>query len=233
MATVIIPSIGCSSLLPGVVRSACRSKATHVLVMENQDKHNPRHIPTADDILRHPSAQAHSLQYWHVWDPRASLYDMWNKGMEFATDKIRDGVAVILNDDIEISADTINGLIDTIKMGGWAALGADYRAFPGAQPPSLYNPRSVRGSFRHGGIGGFAFAVNANFGFRVDTQFEWWGGDDDLFAQMMQAGYRIGLLDGAWVSHPHPETSAIQFPELGAAKDRDRERYLAKWGESW
>ena len=225
---VVIPSIGCSVRLNGVVRSALASGADEVAVLENQDGH--RHSPSALNMLVDDGLLA-EVRYERL--PKLGLYAIWNRGISLArNDRPGPAIAVILNDDIEIPAGTIRALMEALeddqRIG---VLGADY-ATPHLDPVEDPVVSYVRGTYRHGGIGGFAFACRADV-CHVDEQFEWWGGDDDLVNTAVQAGYRTGVLLGAPVRHPEPETSAVKFPELSAAKDRDRERLRAKWGETW
>lgn len=227
-SVVVIPSIGCSARLSGVVRAGLASGADEVAVLENQD--GSRHDPTA--LMRlHDDDMLKQTRYERL--PGLGLYAIWNRGMAIAqNDKPGPAIAVILNDDIEIPSGTIRLLINTLKANpSIAVLGADYKT-PHLDPLDEPTINYCRGTYRSGGIGGFAFACRADL-CRVDEQFEWWGGDDDLVNSAVQAGFRTAVLLGAPVRHPEPETSAVKFPELNEAKDRDRARMLAKWGETW
>ena len=224
-SVVVIPSIGCSDKLAAVVRAALSSHAQEVVVIENQA--GDRHVPTAEDRLRDAELKD---RVTYVRSPEIGLYAAWNAGLDVAKAG-EDGpsVAVVLNDDIIITPWAIDALIEALDAHRTVAVvGADYEHHRLASPQLRY----VSGTYRAHGVPGFAFACRADV-CRVDEQFEWWGGDDDLVFSARQAGWRCAVLMGAHVDHPVPETSAARFPELGAAKDRDRERLKAKWGETW
>lgn len=227
MSVVVIPSIGASPRLEGVVLAAMSSAADMVVVLENQSFNGDRHAPSAG----HQLSKLISGKLVYQSKPGRSLYGMWNDGMAMAFDTPTQ-VAVILNDDVEIPVGTINLLIEHIQRSPrLAVLGADYMT-PHLDPIPNPSLRYVSGTYRHGGIGGFAFACRSDV-CSVDEQFEWWGGDDDLVKSAIQRGYQAAILEGAPVRHPAPETSASLFPELSAAKDRDRQRMQDKWSDPW
>lgn len=227
---VVIPSIGISRRLYGVVAAALASEAEMTLVIENQTVDGEKHKPTAREQMfeRYGSCEP---KLTLIGAPSKSLYGVWNMGLDYAR-MSQDPIAVILNDDVEITSTAINLLGEALRQRDeYAVIGANYfTRFLDPVPEA--DIREVNGTYRKGGIGGFAFACRADR-CRVDEEFEWWGGDDDLVNQAMQAYWKIGIHEGAPVRHPEPETSAIHFPELLAAKDRDRIRMRAKWGESW
>lgn len=226
MSVVVIPSIGASSRLKGVVLAACGSMADEVMIIENQSILGDRHKPTVRDEL----CYAHrNLMIINV--PGLSLHGVWNLGLKRARSS-EFCAAVLLNDDVEITSMAINMLIEALmEHDDYAVVGANYDT-RFLNPDRSKPIRQVFGTYRHHGIGGFAFACRADR-CHVDEQFEWWGGDDDIVKQAMADGWKIGLHEGAPVLHPEPETTAILFPELLAAKDRDRERMRVKWNDPW
>ena len=90
----------------------------------------------------------------------------------------------------------------------------------------------VVGSYREGGITGFAFVVRPVPGIRFDESFHWWGGDDDIVYQYRQAGYHAIKMVGRAVLHWASTTSNAR-PEVLSGIGEDRQRLLDKWGRTW
>jgi GT2 family glycosyltransferase len=92
--------------------------------------------------------------------------------------------------------------------------------------------RPVVGSYREGGLCGWCFMVRGELrethGLRIDEEYEWYCGDDDLFAQIETAGYRLGVIEGLPLDHVGSAT-ARHYPELEPAKGRDFQRFFKKW----
>lgn len=224
---VLIPSIGHSDMLSALLQTLHWDPAVEqVFVVDNQ--HNPvelaawtRNLPDLNRVSYHSA-------------PGATLYKVWNAGME-ASASVGDGWLVILNDDVWLPNNAISAVAQFVQRNPAALLvGFDWRT---RDPRLLASPIATVavGTIRRGGIPGFGFAIQTRAGVRVDEQFEWWGGDDDLvYSMRQQYGDRSVLLaNGIPIQHPHPETSAVHYEHLGAAKDRDRQRLFDKWGETW
>ena len=164
-----------------------------------------------------------------------SLYGVWNRALaDTATLDGERPVCVLLNDDVVVARGTLSGVAREMwARPNAAVIGLDYDPRRPDVVTGEVRCRPVDGTYRRGGVGGFAFAVDASKPVRVDEQFEWWGGDDDLVLTALTLGYGVFVAEGLPVRHPHAETSAIHFPELGPAKDRDRLRLRSKWGQSW
>jgi hypothetical protein len=228
---VVIPSIGCSDRLEAVIRAAQHSIADEVFVIENQLVAAPRWMPTAWHRIN--VMESRKEHFFYRNEPELSLYGVWNQAMAIARyDGGECPIAVILNDDIEIPTGSINLMIEALrKFPDYAVVGGDWQT-TNLDPVEGAPLAQSYGSMRTGGVPGWAFACRADR-CKVDEQFEWWAGDDDLLHQAMEDGWRIGVQLGAPVRHPEPETSASKFPHLDAAKDRDRLRLVEKWNDSW
>lgn len=163
-----------------------------------------------------------------VWDTRGlGIYEQWNHALDQGATRAR--YVALLNDDIEVAAGALAAVADLADTDhDVAVIGLDYNCTPIAKPRFRY----CHGSWRLGGIGGFAFVVAATVAPRVDTQFEWWGGDDDLFWAVEEAGHKLAVAEGVCVLHHH-SISANQTPWTGEAAARDHARLLAKWGKAW
>jgi len=164
--------------------------------------------------------------YVFLWPEQANIYEVWNWAIMRAQKAGASSLA-ILNDDIEIDPDDVYRLDTFLVMNNKLAIvGWDY----GQRP--LGDLLYVRGSFRKGGVGGFAFSVKPERVPYVDERFNWWGGDDDLFAQTEANGYRLAIAPGAHVIH-YTSTSANANPSVYDRCGEDRQLLLDKWGDTW
>lgn len=214
---VAIPTIGESHLLKPLVDDLLADSAIdHILLLINQPDVELDDMPASDRL------------YIALTDG-PSIYPGWNTA-------IRSGALVnawlaILNDDIAFMArNTVSQTAQLLcDYPQYVVMGFDYT---NTRPADPLEPRRVHGSYRMGGIGGFAFMVDTSRCPEVDEQFEWWGGDDDLFFQVEDGGGRLGIATGLTVSHV-AETTASKHAWTFDARDRDRERLRAKWGKTW
>jgi len=94
----------------------------------------------------------------------------------------------------------------------------------------------VRGTYKDGGLAGFAFTVRGEWFDRLsfDEDFEWWFGDDDLVAQIEQLGGTTGVVRATWVQHVDggSQTLLQRVPDVYAGLLRDYERMVSKWGHA-
>lgn len=213
----VIPSCGESPLLFDLVSTLSRDSS--VLVMLNSVKGDPEPLWTG--IAEAGGTPLHYRQ-------PVNIYHLWNKGIELAR-QARSTSLSILNDDIRIGSGSVLAM-DQIIQAGWGAVGWDY-LHPDMN--NLDRMRRVDGSYRRGGIGGFAFAINPWAPPRlIDERFSWWGGDDDLFNLIREAGFDLGVAVGIGVHH-ETSTSSNARPEVLARTDADRQLLMDIWGETW
>lgn len=174
-----------------------------------------------------------------VFDARGkSIYRMWNDAIfycqVFKSRNDGDPYLMLLNDDVRIQdriIENMRKIMDHHPEVG--ILGADYTTTMYDTVTDTLTYREVHGSYKDGGIGGWAFMLRTSLRVECDEQFEWWCGDDDLFRQVEEKGYKLGIADGCWVEHMHGGSQTERmYPELEHAKGRDVERMRAKWG-SW
>lgn len=190
----------------------------------------------------------------HVFDlPNRTIYEMWNFAWRHALDLAYQGDPAIgdadengpivepfnlcfLNDDIKV----LSGFPFIGAMAHWlrsapqvAAVCPDYNRPLSEGYEATSAPKRAQGSFKDGGLSGWAFMFKGEWHVErdlpfVDEQFEWWCGDDDLFAQLNRRGVCLRL-DGLPLEHVG-ELSARERPELELAKGRDIERFKNKYG---
>lgn len=220
---VAIPSIGHSDLLASLVEK-CSESDVYVTVYENRHTALSRLIGTSKIISSGVS--------WRPV-PDVPLYGVWNMAISEA--KAQGDILILLNDDVAMGDGAIDSVVHCLEENPeYVMVGFDYFTdgdeWPPGRPFVDGELREVQGTFRHHGVGGFAFAVQSTACPLIDESLVWWCGDDDLCCQIIANGGKIGVLHGAKVQHLHPETSAIHYPHLLEAKDRDLKRFEAKWG---
>lgn len=148
------------------------------------------------------------------------IYRMWNEGAR----RCETPYLLTLNDDVGLAPGAAGRLVS--NLGDYAVLSPDCTAHGISPDPEV---REVRGTYRQGGILGFAFLMPAVLWPGVDERFTWWYGDDDLVAKVSAAGYRLGVLSGEPVWHK-PETSAITQPWTWDSRDEDAQLFRALHG---
>lgn len=214
-AIAVIPTVFESPYLDALIVNLSRSQVAVFVV--NNDPAWPERTGVSSAY-----GDEYTVMFRH-W----GIYQTWNFGLRLGA--MFDKPVLILNDDIVLGTTAITAMVDTLTEGEWAILGFNYSHLPGSGPIPMY------GSFRHGGVGGFAFGCNPKLCARVDRRFRWWGGDDDLFFSTERDGGKVGILLNAAVEHPQPSLTMNARPDLlpegWQANDRDLLR--AKWGSTW
>jgi len=220
--TVTIPTIGYAGQLPGLVDAieAVHPRAELFLPCNGD----------LDDLNRVCGLLNRTGDPEPVWRRGENLYALWNEGLSFASRLHPSPIAVLLNDDIRIHPETLNTIVDWMRETGAGI--ASWNPYQEPEAPGDLWPREVTGTFRQGGIAGFAFAVRCDIGVRADPGFHWWGGDDDLVWSVRKAGFKAYVLDGLGVEHGHA-VSASARPAVYEHSEQDRQRLLERWGETW
>jgi hypothetical protein len=80
----------------------------------------------------------------------------------------------------------------------------------------------------HERLPGFAFMLAGERGARIDEQFQWWCGDNDIDMQSRLLGGTL-ILPGQ-VLHHFPDQSTYQNPALAARPAIDMALFVQKWG---
>lgn len=211
---ILIPSIGLSDLLPTMIEVACNEG--QVLVVDN----------SAEEHEVSKALGVASLANQSTWMFQAakgmSLYDVWNQGIAWATES--DEPVAILNDDLVLPSGSLTiAAAKLMENRRYKLMGLNFRDPQGT--PNAYAPvREVWGTYRTHGFGGFAFVVAPGCPL-INPGYTWWYGDDDLAENIKEAGYKLGVAEGAPVDHPHASTSGHQFAWTSEAVDRDYKLY--------
>jgi hypothetical protein len=225
-ALAVIPSIGRSPLLPDLV-ALLVDEYIDVLLIDNLPGAEPSELVTAQ---AGPGVRVMHRPAWR------GIYRQWNVGLRLGWQK--NVPVLVLNDDIVLPpwapTTMVNVLADSNE---WSLLGFDYRAPEGHQNmvSPLATPTPTKGTWRHGGLGGFAFGAHPRRCTRVDERFKWWGGDDDLVFSTAARGGKVGVLVGCPVLHPQPSLTANSSGDLlPDGWDVDDNALLhSKWGAGW
>jgi len=214
---IFIPTCGESKYLIPLIRQL-REHADIIHVVAN----NMDHVEAVRLIMdcRYEGVEA-------SYSTETNIYTLWNMGIHWGQQV--SNFTAILNDDVEIDGMTLPQMERALVTTGYAILGWDWVHM---NMCNLDRIQPVQGTYRKGGVGGFAFAINPKLVQPVDTRFGWWGGDDDLVYQTLANGHQVGLAIGLGVVHHH-STSSTARPEVLESIGRDRELLLSKWGDSW
>ena len=160
--------------------------------------------------------------------PGWNLHTMWNDAMDrtfFAYYPAPANIAILNNDLILDTPDYIEQLATTLRS-------ADSLAMVGGTPYDWEDKENVLPALAGVTHRGEAVMLKAELPFRFDDQFEWWRGDDDMVAQIEDAGYWVGIVPRA--RHTHigggGQTAQDNYgPEFDARVMRDTQRLYAKW----
>lgn len=204
-----IPTIGRSPLLKPLVAALLEDGGVDEVLLICNEPEALLDIPGSPRIVR-VNLQERSISKW------------WNWAIRYAS--VDGSLLALLNDDIAFTVpwavSRAAGLFD--DNHDIVVLGFNY-GLPGS------GIRYVEGSYRHYGVGGFAFMVDTQRCPLVDEQFQWWGTDDDLFMTVVQQGGKLALAMELTVEHV-AETTAITEQWTYEARALDRERFVKKWG---
>lgn len=208
---VAVSTIGCAPQLHNLVAQLVGEGHQIWLLVNRRDV--TLDYTDADTILR--------------WDlPNLNLYATWNHALTLAR-KLNEPRLAFLNDDLELAPDALATAAALMTEDPTIAVcGLDY------EHRDVTMLRRCTGSYRHHGIGGFAFIVDPARVPDFDEGYEWWGGDEDFLNTAAAQGNHLAIADGCWVTH-EGGVSADRNPWTEDAKVRDRERFLHKWGNAW
>jgi hypothetical protein len=140
-----------------------------------------------------------------------SITYWWNLGIDYVTKTMPNAPVLVLNDDLGMSVEMINELLDELEDNDliWS---------------KNYGP------YVHSPFSGACFGLRAGT-IRLDEQFVWWHGDDDLYHRAKQAGLRLRATE---VEPIHVRTTDYEnWGTTMFADDipRDGALFASRWGE--
>jgi hypothetical protein len=186
-------------------------------------------------IVDNLSSPPIDIDPWHgkvrcVWAPLdpPNISTLWNIGITLADAARGDADQwdiAVLNSDVTVPAGWIDGL--SAAMRSTTAVLA-YPDQHGGRQQILHTtagPIDLRQR-----ITGFAYMLRGEAGLRLDESMAWWYSDDTLDWEARERGGAL-LVPGIPVEHRCPNISTNQRPELQQQAGRDRETFLARWGQ--
>lgn len=168
--------------------------------------------------------------------PDYSIYEMWNNAwLDFQKFGDEEFNLAILNNDITIPENYLSTLARFLRSDDeiWLTY-ADYQRNTCDGTAPTLSGRETTGTYGHGGMSGCAFMVKGeilNQGMPlVDTQFEWWCGDDDIAQNIAKLGKKMVRVVGLPLDHVNEKTARNGENEwIHEAKGRDLARLWEKW----
>jgi GT2 family glycosyltransferase len=159
------------------------------------------------------------------------LYRMWNDGVRRARERSPRCDVAILNNDLRLGPTFLSSLSSGLRSD--AQLWAVSPAYDGREIDGV---ELVRGTYKEGGLAGFAFMVRGEVfdAIAFDEEFEWWFGDDDIVAQIESRGGKVGIVGATWVRHVNggSQTLLDRVPTVWERLQRDYEHMVDKWGHA-
>lgn len=158
------------------------------------------------------------------------IYRMWNRGLIWAKGVSVPGepyAVAILNDDISLPPNFVQRMTETLAFSGYTIAFPNQHGFthdlrnrvPGATPLSHR-------------MTGYCFVVNGQHGIRLDYNFKWWYGDDDLCWRARADYNGTYMVQDVTVKHFHPSESTNADPRLSSQATVDRELFISKHGRA-
>ena len=162
------------------------------------------------------------------------LHRMWNDGLDRAEAWAAEMGALewnvaILNNDLEVPPDFLSKLAEGLRRRD------DYMvAYPNIHsldiPPQGVAITTGMGNGPTGrSLSGYAYMIRGETKLRIDEQFSWWYGDDDLERQVAARGGQVVSVDTS-VVHLEPNQSTKSSPERLKLAEEDRVKFFKKWG---
>lgn len=144
-----------------------------------------------------------------------NISEMWNLGLNLAEYLKADRIAVLNDDAIVYNgwfSNIENAMIATGAVAGWSSGEHEGHLLYTKAEPTLIR------------MTGYAFVIEKKI--RVDEQFQWWFGDNDLEWRARELGGVVHV--GGDVEHRHP--NGTTFGRLAKIAGQDKERFRRKWG---
>jgi hypothetical protein len=213
-----IPSIGLSGRLTALAASLACDPTISVAVYCNGDE---------GDLRATAARLPHGTSIPVRWLPGAGIYDVWNAILDDTDPDDSPPIAAVLNDDIHIDTRSIHWLGRELRVrANTAVIGWDVHGV--THGDAAGECVRLTGTYKDGGVPGFAFMMRADLGVRCDPRFGWWFGDDDLMRQVQHLGYEALVMKGVGVEHDQ-STSSTARPQVLASIGADRLLFEQKW----
>lgn len=198
---VTIPTIGASPLLIPLVNELERDRRIdRILLTVNL-------VEFVEPIQAFFRFGAPSIEIVETWPLGKSLHHGWNTSIEAAQKE--DAWLAVLNDDIRLleplAISHVAGLL--AEHPAYAIAGLNWQESPEKTDPGAKPLRTVSGSYRHHGVGGFAWVCDPHKVEQVPEDLVWWYGDDHIFLSAERDGHKLGIASHVHVEHGHAYTA--------------------------
>jgi hypothetical protein len=153
-----------------------------------------------------------------------SVAGWWLTGMDYIAAH-GGGHVVFLDSDATTDAATIEAMLAAVERWGLAYVGVDRRGVLTQRGLWIRTDTTPYTDLRWR-PSGYLFTLSADSGVRPDPRYSHWYLDDDMELQAMATG-GVGMVAG-YVDHPDDQR---WDEDTQTKRDRDRELFVAKWGQ--
>lgn len=199
---VTIPTVGYSTMLIPLINDLERDRAIDKIILTvNLEEH----VEPVQDVFRFAEPTVEVLETWPMG---RSIYWGWNLSIELA--RKENAWLAVLNDDIRLlepdAISTVAGLL--AANPSYAIVGLNWQDSPESASNGARPLRQTHGSYRHSGVGGWAWVCDPHKVETVPEDFVWWYGDDHIFFAAERDGYKLGIADHVHVEHINELTAS-------------------------
>lgn len=197
---VTIPTIGHSELLIPLLRELERDRTIRkILLTVNLEE-------CVEPIREFFDNEYSIIDVIETWPLGKSLYVGWNAAIERA--RKENAWLAVLNDDLRLGPNAISYVADLLdRSPEYAIIGMNWLEAPGTTNPEAKPVGQVHGSYRHHGVGGFAWVCDPHKVELVPDDFVWWYGDDHIFLTAERDGHKLGIASHVHVEHVNALTA--------------------------
>lgn len=198
---VTIPTIGYSELLIPLVNALEQDRAIDKILLT---VNLPEYVEPIQDFFRFGEP---TIEVVETWQLGKSLYHGWNTAIELA--RKENAWLAVLNDDIRLlepnAVSHVSGLL--ADNPAYAIAGLNWQEPPESTRPGAHPLRQTHGTYRHGGVGGFAWVCDPHKVELIPDDFVWWYGDDHVVFAAERDGHLLGIAEHVHVEHVNALTA--------------------------
>ena len=152
-----------------------------------------------------------------------NIHQMWNRGLEMASNRFPKSNVAILNNDIVIGPHFMSGLADVLRSSDQiAAVCPNYDGRPGNGIQSVRDICANRYDGT-GGFAGFAFMLRGESAYRFPEELVWWYGDNHLVVAAMASGVETVIALNTTVEHVGGGSQTADWAALEKITREDRD----------
>lgn len=196
-----IPTIGYSPFLIPLINEIERDRAVDkILLTVNIESY----VEPIQDFFRFGEP---TIEVIETWPQGKSLHHGWNTSIELA--RKENAFLAVLNDDIRLlepnAISTVAGLL--ANNPSYAIVGLNWQDSPESASNGARPLRQTHGTYRHGGVGGWAWVCDPHKIETVPEDLVWWYGDDHIVLAAERDGHQIGIATYVHVEHVNELTA--------------------------